>query len=132
MRPTYIVALLAFSTAAMAAGPLPLREGTYVLHGTPCADPPFAAMRSYDGIGLGDPHSHACRARIVAQRGPRFVVDNSCIGAGVGAAPRTTERLAVTVTSREAFAIGAGRTASRYEYCPARALPVSLHQRGGA
>ena len=127
MRPSLLIALSVLPTAAIAAGPLPLREGVYVLHGTPCADPPFAAIRSYDGIGLGDPHSHACVARVVAHRGVHYVVDNNCIDAGVGAAPRSTERLALTVGSRETFAIGA----SRYEYCPVGALPVSLRRRGG-
>ena len=127
MRPSLLIALLVLPSAAVAAGPLPLRAGVYVLHGTPCADPPFAAIRRYDGVGLGDPHSHACTTRVVAHRGALYVVDNACIDAGVGAAPRTTERLALTIGSREAFAVGA----SRYDYCPVGALPVSLRRRGG-
>ena len=123
MRSLSALALLALpSLAAAGAGPLPLARGTYVMRGTSCADPAFAAMRSYDGIGLGDPHSHACRLRVVARHGARYVIDNSCIGAGVGPATRATERLTLTITRRDAFAIGA----TFYRYCPAAALPPEL------
>lgn len=125
MRIPVALAALALPVAAIAAGPLPLRTGTYVMRGTACADPAFAAMRNYDGIGIGDPHSHACRIRVVSHRGATYVVDNSCIDAGVGAAPRTTERLSLKITARDAFAVGT----TQYRFCPAAALPPELRIR---
>ena len=116
-RPALLIALAL--PAAVVAEPLPLAHGDYVMRATPCADAPFAAMRSYDGVGLGDPHSHGCRARVMRRAGNRYVVASSCIGVGVGPGKRTVERLTVVAEGRSAFAILANGSATRYRLCPA-------------
>ena len=115
-----LVLVAMFLPAAALAEPLPLAHGDYVMHGTPCADAPFAAMRSYDGVGLGDPHSHACRANVLRRAGHRYSVANSCIGVGVGPGVRSTERLTIVPEGRSAFAIEANGAAIRYRLCPSQ------------
>ncbi|WP_242096016.1 hypothetical protein [Sphingomonas sp. CROZ-RG-20F-R02-07] len=123
--PSHLVLTLAFTLgalegpAAALAEPLPLAHGIYVEAGTPCADPPFAVMRSYDGVGLGDPHSHACRIRVLARHGAHYMLANSCIGVGVGPGTRSTETLRLMVRSRRAFAI----SGSTFRLCPAKVTP---------
>lgn len=110
---------------AVAADVLPLARGTYVQADTPCADPPFAAIRDYDGRGLPTPHSRDCRARILSQRGGSYRVANDCIGAGEGPAARDVERLTIRPLSRTRFAMS-GIT---FRLCPGERLPTSLRLR---
>lgn len=114
MRNLLALLLLPALAGAAPASPLPLAKGNYVQSNASCKDPAFAVMRSYDGIGLGDPHSHACRARVLARHGRHYAVANSCINAGVGPAPRSTERLDLTVLSHRSFAVGD----TPYRLCP--------------
>ncbi len=123
MRLLLALALVALPTAALAEV-VPLRHGTYVQQGTPCADPPFAAMREWDGIGMADPHSHACRAKLLARRGASYVIDNSCIGTGVGPGTRTGERLTIVPMPQ-----GMRLNGTAFHFCPSAKLPPELRTR---
>lgn len=123
MRLLLAIALVALP-ASVAAEVVPLRHGTYVRAGTPCADPPFAAMREWDGIGMADPHSHACRARLLARRGASYTISNSCIGTGVGPGVRTSERLTV-VPARQGMRLNG----TAFHFCPTASLPPELRRR---
>ncbi|SFR83832.1 hypothetical protein [Sphingomonas jatrophae] len=107
-----------------------LKPGIYVRQGVACGDAPNAAIRRYDGRGIADAHSRACRARVLARKGNRYTVSQSCIDAGAGPAPRVTERQTVTVADALTFAVRTRGPAATYRYCPAYMLPAGL--RGAA
>ncbi|USI74745.1 hypothetical protein [Sphingomonas morindae] len=103
-----------------------LKPGLYVAQGTPCSDPPNAAIRSYDGRGLSTPHSHACRVRILARHGQRFTVAQTCLDTGTGPGARFVERQEVTVPDALTVSIRTRGPATTYRYCPIDQLPASL------
>lgn len=109
-----------------AAGVYPLKHGIYVSGRQGCGAPPNAVIRQYDGRGISDPHSAACRVRVVARRGSTFVVDQSCVGAGVGPAPRFTERQTITVRDARTFSLKIRGNSTTYRYCPIDQLPADL------
>lgn len=111
--------LLASPAAAQSGGVLPLRHGTYVAEGTPCADAPFAAMQNYNGTGIGDPHSSDCHARILSRRGPTVVLDNNCRDAGTGPAPRSNQRLELRIEGPARYAIITRGQADSFRWCSA-------------
>ncbi|MGE7204392.1 hypothetical protein ACQKJZ_01800 [Sphingomonas sp. NPDC019816] len=128
------MAALAGATAATASvdtaprpgGVYPLKPGIYVEKGVSCGTAPNVAIRQYDGRGISSAHSHACRVRILSRKGRRYDVSQSCIAAGMGPAPRFTERQMITVTDALTFTLrmrGAGTT---YRYCPVHMLPPGL------
>lgn len=95
-----------------------LKPGTFVRKGVSCAHAPNSAIRQYDGRGISDAYSRGCRARILSRKGDRYTVMQSCIGAGVGAAPRVSERQTVTVPDALTFTLKARGPAATYRYCP--------------
>lgn len=107
-----------------------LKPGIYVQKETECADAPFAAIRRYDGRGISDPHSRACRVRVLSKRGATYQVEQSCIDAGAGPAPRVSERQTVAVADALTFSIRTRGPATTYRYCPAYMLPAGM--RGAA
>lgn len=107
-----------------------LKPGIYVQNGVACETAPNAAIRQYDGRGISDPHSHACRARVLARKGDRYSVSQSCIDAGAGPAPRVSERQTVTVRDALTFTIQTRGPGTTYRYCPTYMLPAGL--RGAA
>jgi hypothetical protein len=131
--PTLIVgALIAGPTAASVdtsakpGGIYRLKPGIYVQKGVDCAEPSNAAIRRYDGRGVSDPHTRACRARVLARRGTTYTVEQSCIDAGSGPAPRTTERQVVRVSDALTFTIRTRGSGTTYRYCPVYMLPPDL------
>jgi hypothetical protein len=125
------MAALSGASASVDRSPPPggvykLKPGIYVAKNTPCGDAPNAAIRRYDGVGISDAHSRACKARIVSRRGKTFVVNQSCIDAGAGPAPRVTERQTITIRDALTFALGAGRSQATYRYCPPNMLPKGV------
>ena len=114
------------SVSPVAATVLPLTKGTYVSLSETCADPSFAGLKTFDGLGLAGAHTRECRARIVEKSGSAYTVDNSCIDAGAGPAPRSTERLIVAITAPNAFVIRSGSSSERYRLCPQDELPTAL------
>jgi hypothetical protein len=103
-----------------------LKPGIYVQKDVGCGDAPNAAVRRYDGLGISSARTHACRAKVLSRRGSRYIVSQSCVDAGEGAGPRSTERQTVTVEDALTFAIQTRGRASSYRYCPAYMLPSGL------
>jgi hypothetical protein len=129
-----LATLLALGSAASASvdrspppgGVYRLKPGIYVEKGTACGDAPNAAIRKYDGLGISDAHSHACKARVISRRGGKIVVDQSCIDAGFGPAPRVTERQTVSVHDALTFTVSTKGPGATYRYCPAYMLPKGV------
>jgi hypothetical protein len=63
---------------------LGLKHGTYVDASVSCPAPPFAAVRSWDGIGLFGPHSSRCTSRVLSHHGNQFQISTSCSAVGDG------------------------------------------------
>lgn len=103
-----------------------LKPGIYVQNGVSCASAPNAAIREYDGRGISDAHSRACRARILTRKGNRYTVTQSCIDAGAGPAPRVSQRQTVTVADALTFTLQTRGRGTTYRYCPASMLPSGL------
>lgn len=103
-----------------------LKPGIYVQAGTDCGSPPNAAIRRYDGRGISGAHTRACRARVLSRKGSRYAVDQSCIDAGAGPAPRVSERQIVTVTDALTFTLRTTGSGATFRYCPITMLPAGL------
>lgn len=117
-------------TSPKPGGVYRLKPGIYVARGSDCAESANAAIRQYDGKGLSTAHTRACKAMVRSRKGTRYTVDQTCIDAGAGPAPRFTERQQVTVQDALTFSQRIGRQATTYRYCPAYQLPAGL--RGAA
>lgn len=113
-------------TSPKPGGVYRLKPGIYVAHDIGCGAPPNAAIRLYDGKGIGTAHTSACKAKVRKRRGTTYTVDQSCIDAGSGPGPRFVQRQQVVVRDALTFTqvIGKGRTT--YRYCPVSALPPGL------
>lgn len=113
-------------TSPKPGGVYRLKPGIYVARDIGCDAPPNAAIRLYDGKGIGTAHTSACKAKVRKRRGTTYTVDQSCIDAGSGPGPRFVQRHQVVVRDALTFTqvIGKGRTT--YRYCPVSALPPGL------
>lgn len=115
-----------------------LKPGLYVADGTDCASPPNAALLRYDGKGLGGAHDRACKAAVVKQTRTRtagrpsttYRVRQTCIDAGEGPAPRSTESQTVTVRDALTFDLRTAGPATTFRYCPVDQLPPELRKYG--
>ena len=133
-RSALALAALAFGLPAMASvdpSPKPggvyrLKPGIYVQKEVACNAAPNAAIRQYDGRGISTAHSRSCRARILARKGNRYTVSQSCIDSGAGPAPRVSERQTVSVPDALTFTIQTRGPGTTYRYCPASMLPAGL------
>lgn len=124
--------LTAAASASVDRSPPPggvyrLKPGIYVAKGTACGNAPNAAIRKYDGVGISGAHTHACRAKIISRRGGRYVVDQSCVDAGVGTAPRVVERQTVDIQDALTFSVATKGPKATYRYCPIYMLPKGVH-----
>jgi len=132
-----LLAAIAVSAPAVASvnrspkpgGVYQLKPGVYVQNGVSCASAPNAAIRQYDGRGIGDAHSRACSARVLVRKGNRYTVEQSCIDAGAGPAPRVSQRQTVTVSDALTFTVRTRGPGTTYRYCPASMLPADLEGR---
>jgi len=107
-------------------GVLPLKHGIFVSADIPCSDPPNAALRRYDGEGLSGAHTHACNIKIVGQRGKSYDIEQSCIDAGQGPGPRSTETATIDIQDNLTFALKRGGAGETFRYCAASELPPGL------
>lgn len=107
-------------------GVLPLKHGIFVAADVSCGDPPNAAIRRYDGQGLSGAHTRACRAKVLSKRGSTYEVDQSCIDAGSGPAPRSSERQTITVANNLEFTLRREAGTQRFKYCAASLLPQGV------
>ena len=123
------VAAASVDTSPKPGGVYRLKPGIYVQKGTACRSAPNAAIREYDGRGISTPHTRACRARVLSRRGDRYQVNQSCIDAGAGPAPRFVERQTVTIRDALTFAIKTRGPNVEYRYCPADMLPSGVRAR---
>jgi hypothetical protein len=129
-----LVALLGWHTQVQASvdtspkpgGVFKLKPGIFVAEGTRCEDTPNAAVRRYDGHGIGTAHTHACKARILSRKGSRFTVLQSCVDAGTGTGRRFSERQQIQVRDALTFTQTMRGNATTYRYCPTYQLPPGL------
>jgi hypothetical protein len=107
-----------------------LKPGIYVSKGSDCTAPANAAILQYDGKGLRGAHSRACKVTVRSRKTDgevrRYIVDQSCIDAGAGPAPRSTERQQVAVRDALHFTQTIKGRATSYAYCPVDQLPNDL------
>jgi hypothetical protein len=107
-------------------GVLPLKHGIFVSADIPCGDPPNAALRRYDGEGLSGAHTHACQIKVLARHGASYDIEQSCIDAGQGPGPRSTEKATIDIQDNLTFALKRGGEGETFRYCPASMLPPAL------
>lgn len=107
-------------------GTLPLKHGVFVASDIPCSDPPNAAIRRYDGLGLNGAHTRDCRINVLQKRGAAYEIDQSCIDAGSGPAPRSSERATVEIRDNLTFTLKRGQEGETFRYCAASLLPPGL------
>lgn len=119
-------AVASVDRSAPPGGVYRLKPGFYVAKNTACSDAPNAAIRRYDGVGISDARTRACRAKVVSRRGGTFVVEQSCVNAGTGPAPRVVERQIVSVRDALTFSLGSAARQTTYRYCPIYMLPKSV------
>ena len=63
---------------------LHLRHGVYVQQPNACKNPPFAALKVWDGIGFSGAHSSKCTSRVLRLQGSHFTVRTTCAAFGDG------------------------------------------------
>lgn len=107
-------------------GVLQLKHGIFVSADIPCSDPPNAALRRYDGEGLSGAHTHACRIKVVGQRGKSYDIEQSCIDVGQGPGPRSTEAATIDIQDNLTFTLKRGGAGETFRYCAASELPPGL------
>ena len=122
------IASASADTSPKPGGVYKLKPGIYVAEGTECGSPANAAIRQYDGKGISTAHTRACKATVKKRKGSNYTVDQSCIDAGAGPAPRRVERQQVTVADALTFKQTIGKDATTYRYCPAYELPADLQK----
>ena len=115
-------------TSAPPGGVYRLKPGIYVATGSDCASPANAAIRQYDGKGISTAQSHACKAVVRARKGRIYTVDQSCIDAGAGPAPRIVQRQQIMVRDALTFTQTIRGNATRYGYCAPYLLPAGLRK----
>jgi len=107
-------------------GVLPLKHGIFVASDVDCAAPPNAAIRRYDGVGLSGAHTRDCRATVLSHKGQAYEVDQSCIDAGSGPAPRSTERQTIVIENNLQFTLRRAVGEQTFKYCAASLLPPGI------
>jgi hypothetical protein len=121
-------AMASVDTTPPPGGVYRLKPGIYVAKGSDCASPANAAILQYDGKGLSGAHSRACKATVRSRKGSRYTVDQSCIDAGAGPAPRSVQRQQVAVQDALTFTQTIKGRATSYAYCPVYQLPAALRR----
>ena len=107
-------------------GVLPLKHGFFVEVSQDCGSPPNAALRRYDGQGLSGAHTRACEAKVLSRKGASYEIEQSCIDAGAGPAPRSTDRQTIVVANNLEFTQQGRGGAQHFRYCAASLLPPGL------
>lgn len=124
------LALASADTSPKPGGVYQLKPGIYVAKGSDCGAPANAAIRQYDGKGLSTAHTRACKATVRShKRGTStYTVDQSCIDAGAGPAPRVVQRQQVVVQDALTFTQVIKGDHTTYQYCPVYQLPADLQK----
>lgn len=105
-----------------------LKPGIYVAKGSDCGSPANAAIRQYDGKGLSTAHTRACKVTVKSRKRSTYTVDQSCIDAGAGPAPRVVQRQQVVVQDALTFTQVIRGDRTTYQYCPVYQLPKDLQK----
>jgi hypothetical protein len=121
-------AMASVDTTPPPGGVYKLKPGMYVAKGSECSAPANAALLQYDGKGLSGAHTRACKATVRSLKGSRFTVDQSCIAAGAGPAPRSVQRQIVLVSDALNFTQTIKGRSTSYAYCPVDQLPTDLRR----
>ena len=122
-------AFASVDTSGKPGGIVPLKPGLYVAKGSTCKDPPNAAIRDYDRRSFATSSSRECHARVVARRGSTYRIEQSCVDAGRGPAPRVGDRFSVSVENALTFELHRGSSVTEYRYCPIYQLPKGVAPR---
>jgi len=132
---TTIVLLAAASSsfASVDTSPKPggiyrLKPGIYVAQDAACESPANAQIRQYDGKGISTAHTRSCKATVRTRKRDTYTVDQSCIDAGAGPAPRFVQRQQVTVRDALTFTQAIKGDRTTYRYCPVYQLPKDLQK----
>ena len=96
MKGLRVLALVIFVAAPAEAATLPLRPGTFVMIGEPCADAPLATLFHYDGRSFSYPHATQCRFQILSHGAQDAKLRETCYALGDGT-PATAARLSVSL-----------------------------------
>lgn len=115
-------------TSAQPGGVYHLKPGIYVAKGSDCGAPANAAIRQYDGKGLSTAHTHSCKATLRSRKRNTYTVDQSCIDAGAGPAPRVVQRQQIVVQDALTFTQLIRGDRTTYQYCPVYQLPAGLQK----
>jgi len=119
-------------TSPKPGGVYKLKPGIFVDKDSPCESAANASIRQYDGKGISTAHTHACKATVRSRKQGRsattFTVDQSCVDAGAGKAPRFVERQQVIVDDALTFTQIVGKSRTTYRYCPVYQLPKDLRK----
>ena len=122
------VALASADTSPKPGGVYRLKPGIYVAKGSDCGAPANAAIRQYDGKGLSTAHTRACNATVRSHKRSTYTVDQSCIDAGAGPAPRVLQRQQIVVQDALNFTQVIKGNRTSYQYCPVYQLPADLQK----
>jgi len=128
MRPRLLLALVSATillSQGLAQAPLALKHGVYVQTGTPCTDPPNAAIVLWDGIGFSGAHDSKCTtmADPPKKNGTRRIT-TTCNALGDGTPTQSsTVTQRITLRGDHSFTLkgedGAGKP-SGYRWCADR------------
>jgi hypothetical protein len=120
MKGLRVLALVIFVAAPAEAATLPLRPGTFVMIGEPCADAPLATLFHYDGRSFSYPHATQCRFQILSHGAQDAKLRETCyaLGDGTPATPSTTTSTYTFISATE-VRVGKeeGRKPSTYRWC---------------
>ena len=125
---TSSVALASADMSPKPGGVYQLKPGIYVAKGSDCGAPANAVIRQYDGKGLSTAHTRACRVTVQSRKRSTYTVDQSCIDAGAGPAPRVVQRQQVVVQDALTFTQVIRGDRTTYQYCPVYQLPADLQK----
>ena len=101
---------------------LSLKHGTYVLESSECKQPPFAAMKSWDGAGFFGPHASGCTSRLLSRHGKRFSLSTTCTALTDGTPDLSdyVDTFSLTQLSKTRFVIHKeNRQENTYRWCSA-------------
>ena len=117
-----IFALLALSATMADAAVLPLRPGTFLLKGQPCANPALAAIFDYDGREFSYPHASRCRSTVLSHAGKTYRQRETCsaLGDGSPARPITTVSTYEIRSPTEVRVRDTAHHGADYRWCPGR------------
>ena len=101
---------------------LSLKHGIYVDASVSCKEPPFAVMRSWDGVGFSGPHASRCISKVLSHQGSEYRVSTSCSAIGDGtpnpSGKADVETISLTRLSSTRFVLSSEtRSTTTYRWC---------------